>query len=195
MRAFKLLPVLLVLLSLVKPAHAQVAEAAVGSDRHLWVGAEFSDFNPDYNPIAGRLTGIGFWGDYAVTRSFSAEAEARFLDLNKPSGQTQKNFLIGPLFDAYRYHGFTAYAKVLFGVNTVNYPYFGNTNISIGNGSYFALAPGGGVEYRLNSRFKIRGEYEYQFMPGAPGIEITAPRPSSGLTPSGYSAGISYRIY
>ena len=197
MRAIRLLPILpvLVLLSLTKPVYAQVAEAAVGADRHLWAGAEFSDFNPDYNPIGGRLLGVGFWGDYEVSRLFSAEAELRLLDFNKPAGQTQKNFLIGPLFDVYRYHGFTAYAKVLLGVNTVNYPYASGTKISIGNGTYFALAPGGGVEYRLNSRFKLRGEYESQFMPSAPGFVFTQPRPSSGLTPTGFSVGVAYRIY
>ena len=183
-----LLPALC-LLSFAKPAHAQVSEAAVGSRPHLWAGAEFSDFHTDYNPAGGRLTGIGFYGDYTITRRFSAEGELRLLDLNKPEGQTQKNFLIGPLFKAYQYHQFTAYAKVLLGVNTVNYPN------NIGYGSYFAFAAGGGVEYRLNSRFKIRGEYEDQFMPSAPGTPITAPAPSSGLNPSGFSAGVSYRIF
>ncbi len=167
-------------------AHAQVSEAAVGSGRHLYVGVEGSDFKSDYNPIAGRLAGIGFFGDYMVSRHFGAEGEIRLLDLKKPAGQTQKTFLVGPIFNAYRYHRFIAFGKILAGVGTINYPN------GIGYGSYFAFAPGGGVEYRLNDRFTLRGEYDYEFFPSAPGFPNM---PSNGLTPSGYSGGISYRLY
>lgn len=170
-------------------ANAQVHETAVGASPHLWVGVEGSDFKTDYNPIAGRLLGIGAYGDYYIKRSFGIEGEARFLDLNKPSGQTQKSFLAGPTGTVYRWHKFSGNVKFLVGVGTINYPY------NIGFGSYFELEPGGNVEYRLTSRLKLRGEYDYQFLPSAPGIVITFPRPSNGLTQSGYSGGISYKIF
>ena len=165
-------------------AHAQVNEAATGNSRHVWGGVEFSNFKPDYN--FGRLDGIGFYGDYEVTRRFGLEGEVRLLDLNKPAGQIQKDFLGGGYGNVYRYRDFTAYAKFLVGAKTITFPE------NIGYGSYFAFVPGGGVEYRFRPRIKIRGEYEYQLIPSAPGFPG---QPSNGLTPNGFSVGVSYRIF
>lgn len=176
-------------------ANAQVHEAAVGSSPHLWIGVEGSDFRTDYNPIAGRLYGIGVYGDYDLKRHFGLEGEVRFLNFNKPSGQTQKSFLAGPNVPIYRWHQFTGNVKLLVGLGTITFPYYGNSQIPIGNGSYFEFEPGGNVEYRLTPRLKLRGEYEYQLLPTAPGFVITNPYPSNGLSQSGYSGGISYKIF
>ncbi len=173
-------------------ARAQVAEAATGSAPHLWVGVEGSSFNPDYNKIEGRLDGVGFYGDYDLAHHLGAEAEVRLLDLRKVQGQTQKTFLIGPRINAYRYNKFTFYGKALGGLGLINYPYSPGTTISIGYGSYFTFAIGGGAEYQIRPRLKIRGEYEWEDYPTAPGF---AGQPSNGLTPSGYSVGVSYRIF
>ncbi len=180
---------LLMLLVLPFSARAQVSPHALGSDPHLWVGAEISDYHTDYNPIGGRLLGIGFYGDYLLSHHLGAEAEIRLLDLNSPGGQTQKNYFLGPIIDVYHYHRFSGYGKALLGLTSINYPN------NVGYGSYFAYAIGGGVEYRIRPHWKIRGEYEHQFIPSAPGFVITRPYPSSGLNPSGYSAGLSYRFF
>lgn len=53
------------------------------------------------------------------------------------------------------------------------------------------------MDYRLGRRFYARGEYEYQLWPGfigPPDAPSTVNRPN-GLTPNGFSAGISYRIF
>ncbi len=189
MRASKFLLLLLVpFCSGFRTAHGQVNEAAIGSDRHLWAGADFSDFNPDYNKIFPRLQGYGFYGDYYITRLVGLEGEIRLLTINKPEGQTQKDYLGGPTFAVYHYHQFTANAKILIGGVSINYP------DNIGYGSYFAFSPGGGVEYRLTPKLKLRGEYEYQFLPSAPGFNSPG-EPSNGLTPTGFSAGISYKFF
>ena len=168
-------------------AHAQVHESAVGANRHLWVGGEFSDFNPDYGPQ--DLDGIGIYANTLITGKFGAELEARFLDLNKFQGETEKDFLIGPTYQVYAAHRFTATAKILLGIDKITYP--GN----IGYGTYFAYAPGGDLEYRLTHRLKLRAGYEFDFIPGAPGYVFTAPNPSNGLTPHGFSIGVSYRVF
>ena len=175
-----------------REARAQVSEAAVGSAPHLWAGVEGSSFNPDYRPIGGRLDGIGFYGDYDLAHHLGAEAEVRLLDLRKAFGQTQKTFLIGPRINAYRYNKFNFYGKALGGLGIINYPYYPGTTVSIGYGSYFTFAIGGGVEYQVRSRLKVRGEYEWEDYPTAPGLPY---QPSNGLTPTGYSGGISYRIF
>ena len=47
---------------------------------------------------------------------------------------------------------------------------------------------GGGLDYRLTPRFKIRViDYEYQIWPGFLN--------GGGLTPHGYSFGASYRVF
>ena len=63
---------------------------------------------------------------------------------------------------------------------TVKTPY------KIGSGSYFAYAPGGGLDYRLTHRIVLRAEYEHQFWPSVPGIPGD---PSHGLQPSGFNFG------
>lgn len=174
-------------LALLPAAHAQVNEQAIGSGPHAWAGVEFSNFKPDYG--RPRLDGIGLFADYLVNHRFGAEAEIRLLDLNRPAGETEKTFLGGLIVNVYTYHRLNAFVKGLAGIGTVNYPN------GIGYGSYFAYGVGGGGEYRLNSRFKVRAEYEREGFPSAPGYVFTAPNPSNGLTPTGYSAGVAYRFY
>ncbi|RRA48857.1 outer membrane beta-barrel protein [Acidipila sp. EB88] len=175
-----------ILLASTAIAHAQVHESATGAARHLWAGAEFSSFDPDYGP--DRLEGVGLYADYFITRTFAMEGEVRLLDFNKPNGLTEKTFLGGPLYTFYRHARFSAYGKGLLGGATVNYPF------DIGYGSYFAAEAGGGIEYRLLPRVKLRGEYTYQFLPGAPGFSLPG-YPDDGLTPSGINIGLSYRIF
>ncbi len=168
--------------------HAQVAPASQGFTRQLWAGVEGSNFQNDYVKYI-RSDGIGFWGDYLFTPRLGVEAEIRLLDLNSVLGLTEKTYMGGVIANAYQYHRFTAYGKFLVGLASANYPN------NIGYGSYFAYEPGGGVQYRLSPRFKLRGEYDYQLWPSAPGFVFTAPRPSTGLTPNGFSVGISYKIF
>jgi hypothetical protein len=189
MRGIRLLlsTLLVALPAAVPAAQAQVHQSAVGANRHLWVGAEFSHFNPDYGPQ--DLDGIGIYADTLITGKFGAELDARFLDLNQFKGETERDLLIGPTYQVYAAHRFTATAKILLGIDKVNYP--GN----IGYGTYFAYAPGGDLEYHLTRRFKLRAGYEFDFIPGAPGYAFTAPNPSNGLTPHGFNIGVSYRVF
>ena len=71
------------------------------------------------------------------------------------------------------------------GLGKIQYPF------SIGSGTYLALAPGGGLNYRLSRRFSLRAEYEYQMWPGSPNFTN---EPAHELTPNGFHAGIAYRL-
>ena len=165
---------------------AQVHESVVGSSRHVWAGAEYSHFDPDYGLT--DLDGVTLFGDVNVWHNVGGEAEVRLLDFNKPAGETEKMFLLGPTYNFYRTYRFSAFGKFLAGAGTFNYP-------AIGNGSYFAYEAGGGADYQFARRWKVRGEYDFDFMPSAPGIELTYPYPSNGLTPHGVSFGLAYRIF
>jgi opacity protein-like surface antigen len=113
------------------------------------------------------------------------EAEARFLRFNSFYGETEDNYLAGPRYTVRKFGKLEPYAKFLVGIGEIQYPF------QIGSGTYLALAPGGGVTYRLSRRWAVRGEYEYQFWPGSPGF---ANEPAHELTPSGFHAGIAFRL-
>jgi hypothetical protein len=166
---------------------AQVVSSAVGGEPHLWVGAEYSNFRPDWGTT--RLPGIGLYVDLNARKRYGLEGEARFLDFTKPSGLTEKNFLGGAFFTVYSRNRFSGNVKFLIGANTVNY------TDNLGYGSYFAYVPGGNIEYRLSHKWKARFDYEAQFMPSAPGDVIVGPGNSHGLTPSGFSGGVAYHIF
>ncbi len=168
-------------------AHAQVHASVDGVRNHVWAGAEFSDFDPDYGLT--NLQGVTLFASTQVTRHFGGEVEVRLLNFNKPSGETEKMFMVGPTYKFYQRGPFSALGKVDFGVATVNYP------SNIGYGSYFAYEPGGAVEYQFARRWKARADYDFDFLPGAPGYAITAPLPSNGLTPHGFSIGVAYRVF
>lgn len=177
------------LLLLPVSAFAQVAPAVTGHTLSLSAGAEYSNFRPDYGP--NRLGGIGVFvdADRLFLRNLGVEGEARWLHFNQYLGETQAHYLLGPRYRLIRYHGLSAYGKLLLGGGFITYPN------KIGSGSYFAYVPGGTVEYRLARHWIVRGDYEYQFWPSAPGIVFTYPRPSNGLTPSGFSVGAAYKIF
>jgi opacity protein-like surface antigen len=168
-------------------AFAQVAPATRGGVSTLSVGAEYSNFKPDFVP--NRIGGITVFADLdrVFLRNLGFEGEARWLRFDEPLGEHEDHYLIGPRYRLLRYHGLSAYAKFLMGGGFITYP------SDIGSGSYFAYAPGGTVEYRLTRRWSVRGDYEYQRWPSAPGPAF--PYPSHGLAPNGFSIGASYRLF
>jgi opacity protein-like surface antigen len=159
--------------------------AARGSGNNIWAGAEYSSFLPDFGP-SQRISGVGAYADWNVTSRLGIEGEVRFLHFGGFGGESQDNYLAGPKVTVLRRGKFIPYAKVLAGIAQCNFPY------QIGTGRYLALAPGGGLDYRLSHRVALRAEYEYQLWPSAPGI---SGEPSHGLTPSGFSVGFSYRLF
>lgn len=163
---------------------AQVAPSVIGGDRHLWAGAEYSNFDPDWGLV--RLPGVGIYVDLSLHRRYGLEGEARFLTFTKPGGLTEKSYLGGGYGTLFQRRKLTVNGKFLFGAGLVNY------TGGIGYGSYLEYVPGVDVEYRLARKFKARFDYEYQLMPSAPGLPGI---PDNGLKPNGFSGGLSYRIF
>jgi Outer membrane protein beta-barrel domain len=164
-------------------AYAQVAESARGGNSSLWVGGEFGSFNSDYD-TRSRIIGPGVTVDYNFTPKIGVIGEMRWLHWNGDQSQTQSDYLAGGKYTLH-YHRFSFGAKFLFGGVWIKFP----TSVDA-TGSYFAYAPGGFGEYRVSQRLSVRGGYEYQFLPSAPGLG----GPSHGMTPSGFTAGINYRL-
>ena len=171
-------------------SRAQVVPAGKGGNQQLFVGVNFSDFDPDYG--WQRLYGIGGWADYNLTPRLGAEAEVRFHRFHQLADIHEDNYLIGPKYN-YHKRRYTLFAKALFGVGYFNFPE------NVAHGTYFDIALGGGLDYRLTRRIFLRGEYEYQIWPGFVGPPDPQPIPlvnrPNGLTPNGFSVGAAYRIF
>jgi opacity protein-like surface antigen len=167
-------------------AFAQVAPSVRGGNSTLWVGGEFGSFNSDYDPRS-RIIGPGVTFDYNFNPKIGVIGEARWLHWNGDQSQTQSDYLAGAKY-TFHYHRLSFGPKFVLGGVWVKYPVQATGGST---GSYFAYAPGGFVEYRLSPRFSVRGGYEYQILPAAPGF---VGQPSNGLTPHGFTVGVNYRL-
>jgi opacity protein-like surface antigen len=171
---------------LVHSAQAQVVPSATRPTHSLWVGGEYSNINASFPYQSGqRLWGIGAFADYHLTSHIGLEAEARFLRFNRFYGETEDNYLAGPRYLVGRFGRLQPYAQCLAGIGKIQYPF------EIGNGSYFALAPGAGANYRIGDRWSLRGEYEYQLWLNSPNI---VNEPTHEIRPNGFHIGVAFRL-
>jgi len=192
---FKKLAVVLFPLLYAASLPAQSTESATTGPVTLFAGAEISTFNPDWGCVdasaflcwSGHLLGVTALADANhVWRGLGIEGEARWLHWKGPGlGLVESSYLAGPRYPLYRRKRFAFYAKALFGEGRIT------RSLNLGKGSYFAIAPGGTVEYLLTRKVIVRAEYEYQFWPQFQGLPGEA---KNGLTPNGFSFGVSYRL-
>ena len=162
---------------------SQVVAAQKGGPPPLSVGGYFSTFAPDYGP--NRLYGLGVYADLDVFHHLGAEGEVRFLRFHQSSNIHEDHYLVGPRY-SFQHGRFSPYVKFLIGAGELNY------QDHVGHSGFFAIAPGGGVDYRLSRHFNLRADYEYQYWPSAPALPGFH---SSGMTPQGWSFGGAYRLF
>jgi opacity protein-like surface antigen len=178
-------PVLLLLLFCVPSAQAQVAQAYRGDVNSLWVGAEYSNQSASFPYKSGvRVTGVGAFASYDLNLHYGVEATARFLQSNTIYSESENSYLIGPHYQVGIYGKFIPYARVLFGLGSIQYPQV--------SGRYFSIAPAVGVSYRLSKKWSLRGDYEYQYWLNSPGFSN---EPENRITPSGFNLGLAYRLF
>jgi hypothetical protein len=178
--------------------HAQSSQAAERSPVSIWVGGQFSTFNPDWgcesnSPFAcTQLMGIGTFGDFnhLFYSRLGAEAEGRFLHWKGPhQGLSEDTYLFGPRVVLFRIrNSFVLNAKFLLGGGHINVP------AGPGTGSSFVYAPGATGEFRLSRRWAAKIDYEYQKWPGFKGIATTTTSGTGGITPNGFGFGVSYAL-
>lgn len=178
------------------PLVAQTFPSAEGPGISLWAGASVSSFNPDYgcsdnSPFAcgNQLIGIA---PFVHTNGFlfrrvGAVGEARFLHWHGHSGVTESSYLAGPSVYIYRYKKLTFGGKFLIGDAHAEIKNSSNT------GNYLTYAPGCMFDYRLKRRLIARVDYEYQLWPSFRGSQPGGGH--GGLTPNGFSVGLSYAIW
>jgi hypothetical protein len=170
---------LILLAGLCRQASAQVQPAARGSEFGLDVGGEGSGFNPDYGP--NWIYGGGLFIDLKLTRWIQGEAEGRWLRVHQFDNIYEDNYLIGPRVPIHRFWRATPYAKVLFGMGTMNF----QDNYAYGR--FTDIAFGGGVDLAVSKRVSFRAiDFEYQEWPSWV---------AGTLSPYGISVGVSYHVF
>ena len=169
-------------------AAAQTQYSAERAPVALTIGGAYSFFDAAYGgyKVMGAVAYTRFspliWDHVAV------EGEGRWLTLNASHGFAEYNYLLGPVYritlsEHRRLH---PYVKGLIGAGIIEFP----NNLAMGR--YFAIAPGGGVDYTLNRRWRFRADYEYQIWPQAPDIPGIS---GSAMKPNGVTVGFTYRVF
>jgi opacity protein-like surface antigen len=168
-------------------AYGQVVSSAEGDGQSLWVGAEYANLQAGFpNGSNLRLSGVGVFGNFNWNHTYGMEAHARFLNFNSWNGETEQDYLAGPRYTFLHRNKLRPFAAFNVGLVKIQYPF------SMGTGTSFAMAPGGGVEYRLSHKWSIRGNYEYQILLNSPDFTN---EPKFGIKPNGGLVGISYRLW
>ena len=185
---------------LLVPLAAQVHPAAEGGETgiNLWIGASVSTFNPDYGCTNGspfscwdhHLIGVGPYLDtnYFLFDRVGAEGEVRLMLWHGPATLIENSYLAGPRVRLFRTRDLNLNGKFLVGRASLDVP-----DHLLGGGSYFAYAPGVAIDYRVAKHIAARVEYEYQRWPAYKSFRGGSSG-TGGLTPNGFSFGISYAI-
>ncbi len=165
-------------LALARPASSQVVYTGDAGGFTVAAGVTASGYQVQYGDQ--KLLGIAALVDVDTRRRIGMEAEARWLQFHETNQEHATTWLAGP-----RYHytrgKFQFYGKGLVGVGQFYFPY------GLAQGNYLVIAPGGGVDYRLNRRVSLRlADMEYQIWP-----QFTF----GSMTSAGVSAGVRYHIF
>ena len=162
-------------------ARAQSPESAVGDWSSLSVGGSFNASRIQYGQ-RWLLGGTGFV-DANFTWRYGIEGETNWEVLRQFEQTHATTYLLGPRFQLAGMGDnaqWRPYVKFLVGDGYFNFPYHYAT------GNYFVMAPGGGIDYRLNSRIRLRvADVEYQYWPGFT---------YGSMTDLSVSTGVRYRI-
>jgi hypothetical protein len=165
-----------IFLATAKAASAQADVTAGGGGRYIAVGAGGAFFNSNYGQR--WVSGYSIYADVNRDHRYGAEFRAQSLRFNQEQGIRETSYLLGPRM-SFPHGNWLPYARVLLGGGIFNAPY------NYAEGSYFVVAPGGGVDY-VRGRFRYRiADIEYQAWPNFTFGE---------LHPWGYNTGISIRI-
>jgi opacity protein-like surface antigen len=168
-------------------AHCQVVQSAEGKGQSLRLGVDFSNLRAGF-PIDSslRLSGVGVFGNLNWSHKYGVEGQIRFLNFNSWNGETEQDYLAGPRFTFLHSSKWRPFAAFEVGAIKIQYPF------NVGTGTSFAMAPTGGLDYRVNRKWSVRGAYQYQFLPDSPDF---TDEPKFGIRPNGVSVGISYRLF
>jgi hypothetical protein len=162
-----------------RQAAAQAEPTARGPGSFTQIGVTGSLYESDYGKQL--LGGVGGFLDANVYRRTGVEAEARLSRFNQSEGTHNSTYLIGPRVTLLR-ENLRPYTKLLVGRGIFYFPF------GYAKGSYFVVAPGFGVDWRVaRGKLTLRLiDVEFQRWPGFTFGEIK---------PYGFSSGIAWRVF
>jgi opacity protein-like surface antigen len=174
-------------------ASAQVVPSATARQFSVTAGGMGSISQPDFSQIYGlgtspnRTYGLGAYVDLHFTRWIQIEGEGRWQRFNTVTGgypeyNGEDTYLIGPRLPVhtFRFLHATPYGKFLVGIGDAKFL----------AGPTFAMAFGGGVDFRVSKRFSVRlPDFEYQRW------NIVDQNVPTALYPYVGSVGVSYKIF
>jgi hypothetical protein len=157
----------------------QSAPSTIGGDESITAGGTFSGYHLNYG--SRTLLGASAYVDADYNLRFGIEGEARWLNFRQRADVNAATYLIGPRYVFRPMGRARPYAKFLVGGGHFNFPY------DYAQGNYFVIAPGGGIDYRINRRIRFRMvDVEYQYWP-----QFTY----GALSSVGISTGIAFHFY
>lgn len=133
-----------------------------------------------------KQLGVTGFLDVETSHHIGAEVEVTWIKPRQVDNLHTMTYQAGPRFRIDR-GKWEPYVKTLVGVGEFSYPYH-----YFGTGSFLIVSPGGGVDYRLNSRVRVRlADFEYTYWPQFTYNPGTTTPISSGTL----SSGIRVRIF
>ena len=182
----------LLLVSASVRATGQVVYSAEGGRTRISVGGGISGFNPD-------LGGRGFWLGPAVWAEYSPAffrgplgglgiaAQGRGIVWNSSNGGYEATVGGGFIYHLgfIRSHRISPYVKALGGLGW-------NPVYQVEGPPFPVYQFGGGVDYNLNPRISLRGDYEYQIWTHVP--SYSHPSQLSTDSPNGFTIGAMYHF-
>ena len=173
-----LFTVLLGLIYFATPALGQVEPSGI-SGLSLTTGSTFSWAYLQYG--AHKEAGLAAFAGLDSSHHWGIEGAARWLVFNRTDGVQAATYLIGPRYHINVRRHLEPYAKAEVGRGLFTFA------SGAGTGSYFVVAPGGGVDYVKSRRLHIRvADVEYQSWLGFP---------NGNMSSVVISSGFSYRIF
>jgi opacity protein-like surface antigen len=167
--------------------YGQSVPSAFHAGQSFWVGGEYANFQAGFpQGSSTRLTAIGVFANYNWNHALGVEGHARFFSFGGWQGEAEQDYLAGPRYTFLHNNTWRPFASFEAGLVKMQYPY------SIGSQSFFTMAPGGGLEYRVNRKWRLRAAFEYQILSNSPNF---VGEPQYGIKPMGGMAGISYRLF
>jgi len=177
---------------------AQVVPAETRRTFPLSVGAGLSGFDSSYG--SGMLLGGSLWVDYTPTQvprilqGIGAELEVRDLSLNRstyqPPNLREDTVEGGVIYFWRHFEKLRPYGKFLVGYGNIDYENSSNAGVVRVHDSRTITIFGGGVEYQVQQRIWVRGDYEFQNWPDF----WKNTTPAGSLNPNGFTAGASYHF-
>jgi hypothetical protein len=177
---FALFGLFALLLGAATAVHGQTLPSGWQEGLSLSAGGTASGYYLGYDHQ--KIVGPAMFVDADTKYRLGVEGEARFLRFPQNQSVRNNTWLVGARFSVLRFdRRIFPYAKTMIGFTQFNFPY------SYAKGDYLVIAPGGGIDYGVTPRVRLRIiDAEYQIWPQFSYTSI----PSWGI-----STGVRVRVF